>query len=107
MTISPSELDLFDQQRSDRAKREGMQRAADNGRTSLENARRIARQIALTREDLCITADDVGRLVPDLGPAAGSLFKTDEWHWTGQFKKSSRVTNHSRLLRVWRLGYGE
>ena len=88
---------------------DGMQQAAGNSKEQLDTARRVAVQIAKRRVDRTVTADDVGRVLKEvygidtLGPAAGSLFKTKDWEWTGQWRKSKRVTNHSRMLRVWRL----
>lgn len=82
--------------------------AADNAKEQLTLARKVAASIAARRGDRTVTADDVGRVLKEvygldtLGPAAGSLFKTPDWEWTGRFTKSKRVTNHSRLLRVWK-----
>ena len=98
----------FDQDRGEQLRLAGMGLAADNAKESLAVARKVATVIAKRRKDRTVTADDVGRVLKDyygldsLGPAAGSLFKTGDWEWTGQFRKSKRVTNHSRLLRVWR-----
>jgi len=98
---------LFDFRAGQRLKKEGMAAAADHYSGNLETAREIARRIARSRG--VVTADDVGRIlkkywnIDSLGPAAGSIFKGSEWQWTGEFRKSSRVTNHGRLLRVWRL----
>ena len=56
-----------------------------------------------------VTADIVGRLMKErydidsIGPAAGSLFRGAEWEFTGQRVLSSRVSNHSREIKVWRL----
>lgn len=89
-----------------RAKEEGMQRAAEPRESSLDLARYIAVEIA-TKKGI-VTADDVGKELAargcrDLGPAAGHLFSDKRFVWTGEFTKSSRKTNHARLLRVWRL----
>ena len=96
---------LFDPMESAARKREGMAVAAAARPCDLEIARNIARSHAELHGT--VTADDVGRKLQlsgiDLGPAAGSIFKTAEWVFTGDFKKSARKTNHSRLLRVWRL----
>lgn len=100
--------DLFDAVAGERAKQEGMARAADNRAVLLEMARGFAHQHALLHGT--VTADDVARQMAvhgfspsALGPAAGSLFKTSEWEWTGEYVKSIRVSNHSRMIRVWRL----
>lgn len=98
-------LDLFNHRASARLKREGMQRAANKRRENLEMARDYARLCA--RKYGTVHADIVGRWTVrrgiDLGPAAGSLFKGKEWEWTGEWVKSSRTTNHGRMLRLWRL----
>lgn len=100
---------LFDAAESEKRKREGMAKAADAS-WRMYNLR-LARIVAadLCRENGSTDADQVGRVlkarygIDSLGPAAGSLFKTDYFEWTGEFVKSERKTNHSRLLRVWRL----
>lgn len=100
-------MSIFDEKRGEKLKQQGMEQAADNARDYLHIAREVAQEIAKGRFDRCVTADDVGRVmkvdygIDTLGPAAGSLFKTNNWKWTGEFRKSKRVTNHSRLLRVW------
>jgi len=56
-----------------------------------------------------VTADIVGKLMKErygidsIGPAAGALFRGPEWEFTGQRVLSSRVSNHSREIKVWRL----
>jgi hypothetical protein len=99
--------DLFDAAEGERQKRTGMGRAADVQYELLQIAREIAVEVAVKRGE--VTTDDVGRELkrrglPDcLGHAAGSIFKTKEFVWSGRFKKSARISNHSRLLRVWEL----
>jgi pentatricopeptide repeat protein len=73
----------------------------------LQEARKIAR--ALGRRKRYVTADDVyrelidrGRNPADLGPAAGSIFRDQAWLSTGQWKRSDRVSNHRRKIRIWR-----
>jgi len=98
--------DLFDGKEGDRLKREGMALAADNRVGLLQMARLEA--IEIGKRKRLVTADDVGRVlkavygIESIGPAAGSLFKTNDWAWTGQYKKSVRTTNRSRMIRVWR-----
>lgn len=102
-----NQSDLFDSVRSGSLKSEGMERAADNVKTVLEQARVIAREYASRYGR--VNADDVGKYmksrhgITTMGPAAGSIFRGKEWIFTGNFVKSSRITNHSRLLREWRL----
>ena len=100
--------DLFDWLESDRRKEEGMEIAAHNRGELLEIARQIAVDIALSHPCRECHADAVGREMRDrgypteLGPAAGSIFKGGDWEFTGRRKKSARVTNHSRELKIWR-----
>ena len=73
----------------------------------LTMARTLARSHA-TRYGT-VTADIVGKLmqseygIDSIGPAAGALFRGPEWEFTGQRVLSSRVSNHSREIKVWRL----
>jgi hypothetical protein len=98
--------DLFDQAESQRLKAEGMAAAESARYGDLETARLIAYEIG---EGTTLTADDVAQemerrgLIPNLGPAAGSLFKGGRWEFTGHRVRSTRVTNHGRELKVWRL----
>ena len=98
--------DLFDGEESESRKKKGMAVGAANNYADLETGRMLARRHPDARTG--ITADDVGRalkargITQSLGPAAGSLFAGKDWQWTGEFLKSKRITNHSRLLRVWR-----
>ncbi len=98
--------DLFDGKEGDRLKREGMALAAGKRMGLLQMARAEACEIG--KQKRLVTADDVGRVmksmygIESIGPATGSLFKTRDWEWTGQWKKSVRKTNHSRMIRIWR-----
>ena len=100
-----TQYDLFNEKQSDLLKREGMEIAADNALTSLDLAREIA--VELYRKQGVVNADDVGRVlklrhgIETLGPAAGSLFRSQKWRFTGKWVKSKRVKNHSRMLREW------
>lgn len=100
--------ELFDRKRSDRGKDSGMRSAAASRNEVLEKARDIAMGIAMLGDGTC-NADDVGKRLYELfdiktmGPAAGSLFKTEDWEFTGVWVKSTRASNHSRMIRVWRL----
>ena len=93
----------FDPLRGQQLKDEGMARAALARAGALADARRLAVRIALGRASQTATADDVARSYPDLGPAAGSLFKGRDWVWTGEWAASRRASNHRRHNRVWRL----
>jgi hypothetical protein len=73
----------------------------------LTMARRIA--IEYASRFGTVNADIVGKLMKEhygidsIGPAAGALFRGPEWEFTGQRVLSSRVSNHSREIKVWRL----
>ena len=102
--------DLFDRAYSESKKRQGMESAALNRPYLLAVARTVAREIALSRPTREVHADDVnyelmtrGIDFQSLGPAAGSIFKTREWDFTGHRIKSKRASNHARELKVWRL----
>lgn len=98
---------LFNHTESRRRKRDGMTRAAHHEHYLLNKAREIAREIAARKGET--NSDEVSielarRGYPDcIGPAAGSIFKSGDFVFTGRFVNSTRVTNHSRLLRVWAL----
>lgn len=101
---------IFDAEESRDRKRIGMTRAAVNRNVLLDKAREIARFLAQrdgeTNSD-AVSQELMQRGYPDcIGPAAGSIFKTSEWVFTGRFINSTRITNHSRLLRVWALRNG-
>jgi hypothetical protein len=98
---------IFDKEESEKLKQEGMERAAMNGKALLEVARKVALEI--TPVGWPCHADMVGRALKDrglphnLGPAAGSMFKTDDWEMIPNATvKSQRRTNHSRKLEQWR-----
>lgn len=84
---------------------EGMALARHNRARTLHVARMIARYLG--RKQHLVSADDVQRLMIQygqgpLGNAAGSLFRGDEWEFTGEWTKSSRVSNHAHQNRIWR-----
>lgn len=100
-------MPLFDAAASEARKLRGMETAAAARETDLDKARAIAREIASRHGT--VNADEVGQMlftkhgIKTLGPAAGSLFKGGEFEMTGDYVKSTRKKNHSRLLAVWRL----
>ena len=98
---------LFDADQAEELKQEGISAAAKTQRALLKEARDIAKAIATIKPK--ISADDVQRELirrghdpADLGNAAGAIFKANCWRPVG-FKKSRRVSNHSRVIRVWSL----
>lgn len=90
-------------------KEKGMELAAeaDASIEPLELARGIALRLATMYGET--NADQVGQLlwtehqIKSLGPAAGSIFKGPEWEFTGKRVLSTRVSNHAREIKVWRL----
>ena len=92
----------LDLQESKRRKTDGMDAAAVNRRAILSRSRYLLRLRASTY-DREVSADDVDAgLWRHLGPAAGSLFRGGDWFAVG-WKASSRVGNHGRMIRQWRL----
>ena len=99
-------MESFDKDESLRLKNRGMELAAQKRPELLKIARIIAKEIAVSQGT--VTADDVAseldsRALPRLGPAAGSLFKTADFEWTGQRVFSEQAANHGREIRVWKL----
>ena len=99
---------LFDLAEGIQARETGKGFAAVNRATILRNARAVATWVAESRPGRCVSADDVYRyLSPEqssqLGNAAGSLFRGDQWENTGRRKQSKRITNHARWIMIWRL----
>lgn len=101
-------MNLWDAREAARRKDEGMALAASAKPELLAAARTIAREIVALHGEVHMdqVAQEMERRGLDpvaLGPAAGSVFKGTDWEFAGRFVKSDRITNHSRLLRVWRL----
>lgn len=100
-------IKIFDGEESQALKEHGMQVAAEKRREALEFAREIAVIVALRKPSRETNADEVFKEIedrggdPNLGPAAGSLFKNGDWRFTGRRVLSRRTTNHRRELRVW------
>ena len=91
-------------------KEEGQARAESTRAEIVEAARDLAKEIALSRVDRCITVDAVysvlqkqGYNIKILGKAAGCIFKDSCWEFTGQYKRSERVSNHAREVKIWQL----
>lgn len=101
-------MNLFDYARATEKKAEGMVLAAAAQPDLLNIARRIAAEIANRKPNHECNADEVGLELArrgyqsNLGPAAGSIFKGQEWEFTGRRIRSERVKNHARELKVWR-----
>lgn len=97
----------FDAVKAEKAKRRGMDFAAQHKGSLLAKARGFAMDLALI--DGQVNADDIqdyllklGFSSASLGNAAGSIFRGPEWECVG-WQKSERVSNHGRMIRVWRL----
>ena len=109
MTYLSDTNHLFDARQGEQMKFAGMTMAAQNNKEVLKLARSVAKEVALGRASGEVSSDDVGKIlsvkyqIASLGPAAGSLFRGKDWEWTGRFKKSERVSNHSRRIMIWRL----
>jgi hypothetical protein len=106
---SGGDLPLFDRDESERQRDIGMAKAAASRDDVLRRAREIAIVLAAARPD-GITSDDVTRALvregytpDDLGSAAGSVFKTKDFRWTGRVSTSSRVARHGGIQRIWEL----
>ncbi len=99
---------MYDLRQSEQGKQEGMALAVSNKEAGLTKARILAVDLALRQTNRQVTSDMVGiamqhRGMKPLGPAMGSLFRDGNWQFTGKYVKSSKVSNHSRMLRVWSL----
>lgn len=107
--MSQPEQKVFDLFEGRSRKEHGMDVAAEAKMSDLARARMIAIELAKGHPLGECDADMVGRELSkrgypsSLGPAAGSLFKTDNWEFTGKRRLSHRKTNHARELKVWRL----
>lgn len=104
---------IFDLEEGERLRDAGIAQAADTiGRKFLlELAQDIATLYAQNYGT--VTYDHVyAEMVakgynPDLlGNAAGNVFRGKEWEFSGEWKQSTRVSNHARAIRVWRLREG-
>lgn len=101
-------MNLFDAAEADRRKEEGRQRAAFARADLLLVAQACARAVAgrlgsVTMDDVALELSLVGEDASCLGNAAGSVFRGEEWEWTGQVVRSARPSTHGRMIRVWRL----
>ena len=97
----------FSLEQGENRKEEGLAQAGVSRKQLLEVARLYAVRIA--RRQGHVTSDDVfAEMMRDgldssaLGNAAGSVFR-GLFVFTGEWKKSGRVSNHARMNRIWRL----
>jgi hypothetical protein len=89
-------------------KEEGMEAAANARAGLLEIVRRlaikIAKQYGYVHSDLLrLAMDREGFNYKNLGNASGSVFKSDQFEFTGNRIVSKLVSNHGRELKVWKL----
>lgn len=110
---APTRKTTFDAPRGEALKEAGMNVAVANRATIFAMACAIAQNIARTNAARECSADDVmkeliklGHKPAELGPATGSIFRAKCWEFTGKIIKSTRVSNHSATIRVWRLRAG-
>lgn len=92
------------------ARDRGMELAESSRSGLVAELRSRLAYLARQRASRTANADDfeallglMGKKHSDLGNAAGSIFHSAEWEWTGEFVPSRRVSNHGRFIRTWRL----
>ncbi|HEY0264469.1 MAG TPA: hypothetical protein VGC07_08085 [Granulicella sp.] len=100
-------MDLF---AGELARDAGLVQAAASRNELVNKIREYLMVLARNRPNRIATADDyesflrsLGMSNKDLGNAAGVIFKTPEWEFTGVWTPSKRKTNNARAIRVWRL----
>lgn len=101
-----SQFDLFE---GEHRKEDGIAQAENSRVLLLMRAREVALELLAVKPE--ITYDDVYKRMEErnlhpenIGNAAGSLFRDKTiFRFTGKWAKSSRVTNHARVNRVWAL----
>ena len=88
----------------------GIAQAAECRNELVSKVREHLVLVASSRGNRCVTADDfdsflttLGKTHKDLGNAAGVIFRTPDWQFTGMWTPSRRKTNNARHIRVWRL----
>jgi hypothetical protein len=92
------------------ARDKGIEHAAECRNELVEQVRAHLSLLARSRGNRCVTADDfehvlalMGKTNADLGNAAGVIFRTESWEFTGAWTPSQRKSNRARYIRVWRL----
>jgi hypothetical protein len=101
----------FDPVLAEKWKREKMGAAARSPahQKLLDLLRPALRELALSRADRCVTADDAQRWLlangykpSDLANGAGSIFKDKEFELVG-YRPSERASRHKAVIGLWRL----
>ena len=87
-------------------KEQGIARAVEGKEKLLDDARQIAKIIAIDGDGTC-NADQVAnalklRKMEPLGRAAGALFRGADWEFTGNYIESEQTQNHGHPIKVWR-----
>lgn len=111
--IKDLDRNSFNREKGERLKQYGLQFAelkTEERQDLVKIARELARKIAMERDNRRLTVDAVYKVMLEqghdpslLGNAWGSIFKCRGWRFTGEYKKSERVSNHARIVRVWEL----
>ena len=88
---------------------EGIDTATKGKEELLKAGRIIALKISQVKSE--VSADDVREVMLRLdmewlGLAAGGLFRTPEWKWSGNYVQSRFIKNHARPIRTWIRTYG-
>lgn len=101
----PNQGSLFDLDKGQEQKEDGISRVASHYAGGLSFARRVAIDLGMSRET--VTADDVQEWLNDhgypmLGKEAGDLFRGGEWAFV-RSTPSRRVSRHACPISVWRL----
>jgi len=103
-------FDPFNLALAEALKTMGIESAEDAKQDTLKLGRIFVLQAANRRMNKTATADDaargfsaLGMPANSLGNAAGALFRGKAWSFTGQWKKSKRISNHAHSNRVWKL----
>ena len=97
----------FDAKFSAAARDRGISITILNNKEFIDEARSIARFICRQKGTICM--DDVRRvtesrgLEPKTSAAFGAIFRSGEWMFTGEWRNSTYISNHSRVNRVWAL----
>jgi hypothetical protein len=105
--MATATMDLFAGQE---AKDAGIAQANECRNELVEQLRGHLKLLARSRGNRVASADDfehilslIGKTYADLGPAAGGVFKSSDWEFTGLWSPSQRKSNNARRIAIWRL----
>jgi hypothetical protein len=100
---------LFDSAEADRRMEAGIALASSSQMRNalLRVAQGHARSLCVTQgwvtsDCVCRRMAERGFDYADLGNAAGAVFRGG-FSWTGEVQRSTRVSTHGRIIRVWRI----